>query len=113
MSCRCGVEHDDIVVHRLHLLHELGEAHTLVDARDSRSEVLEHGGKRGGFGVEYNPLYGIGRFSGGTELGPGRLTGEATVSRDGKSSVGARYTMNFNKGGKVYNKRGQPRKVNY
>ena len=72
----------------------------------------EYEGKQGGFGAEYNPLYETGRVSGGMKLGPGRLTGEATVSPYGKS-VGARFTTKFNKGGKVYNKRGQPRKVKY
>jgi hypothetical protein len=37
---RRGVEHDAAVVHRLHLLQHLREAHGLVDARDVPSEVL-------------------------------------------------------------------------
>tara|TARA_A100001515_G_scaffold108746_1_gene89667 strand:- start:5 stop:622 length:618 start_codon:yes stop_codon:yes gene_type:complete len=72
----------------------------------------QYEGEQGGFGAEYNPLYKTGRVSGGMKLGPGRLTGEAAVSPYGKS-VGARFTTKFNKGGKVYNRRGQPRKVKY
>ena len=72
----------------------------------------EREGEQGGFGAEYDPRRKTGRVSGGMRLGPGRLTGEATVSPYGKS-VGGRFTTRFNKGGKVYNKRGQPRKVKY
>jgi hypothetical protein len=82
--------------------------------KDKISPVFsyQYEGEQGGFGAEYNPLHKTGRVSGGMKLGPGRFTGEVAASPYGKS-VRARYTMNFNKGGKVYNKRGQPRKVNY
>lgn len=72
----------------------------------------QYKGEQGGFGAEYNPLYKSGRISGGMKLGPGTLSGEAAVDPYQKS-VGVRYTTRFSKGGKVYNKRGQPRKVQY
>lgn len=39
---RRGVEHDDGVLHRLDVLHDLRERHRLVDARDREREVLHH-----------------------------------------------------------------------
>lgn len=72
----------------------------------------QYEGEQGGFGAEYNPLYKSGRVSGGMKLGPGTLSGEAAVDPYQKR-VGVRYTTRFSKGGKVYNKRGQPRKVQY
>ena len=73
----------------------------------------EHEGKRGGFGLEYDTRSKTGRASVGTEVGPtGRFSAEAVAGPYGESVIG-KYTTRFNKGGKVYNKRGQPRKVKY
>jgi hypothetical protein len=82
--------------------------------KDKISPVFryEYEGEQGGFGAEYNPLYKTGRVSGGMKLGPGRFSVEGAAGPGGRSVFG-KYTTKFNKGGKVYNKRGQPRKVNY
>jgi len=73
----------------------------------------EREGERGGFGAEYDTRSKTGRVSGGMKVGPaGRVSAEAVAGPYGRSVLG-RYTTRFNKGGKVYNKRGQPRKVKY
>ena len=72
----------------------------------------EHEGKRGGFGLEYDTRSKTGRGSVAGRLGPGTVSAEAVAGPYGRSVLG-RYTTRFNKGGKVYNKRGQPRKVKY
>ena len=93
------------------------EFQRMFDPRSGKDKIspvfsYQYEGERGGFGGSYNPLYKTGRVSGAMPLGSGRVTGEATVSPYGKS-VGVKFTTKFNKGGKVYNKRGQPRKVKY
>ena len=72
----------------------------------------EREGKRGGFGLEYDTRSKTGRISAGREVGPGRFSVEGVAGPYGRSVFG-KYTTRFNKGGKVYNKRGQPRKVKY
>ena len=72
----------------------------------------EREGKRGGFGLEYDTRSKTGRGSVAGRLGPGTVSAEAVAGPYGRSVLG-RYTTRFNKGGKVYNKRGQPRKVKY
>ena len=72
----------------------------------------EREGERGGFGLEYDTRSGTARGSVAGRLGPGTVSAEAVAGPYGRSVLG-RYTTRFNKGGKVYNKRGQPRKVKY
>ena len=72
----------------------------------------EREGERGGFGLEYDTRSGPARGSVAGRLGPGTVSAEAVAGPYGRSVIG-RYTTRFNKGGKVYNKRGQPRKVKY
>ena len=72
----------------------------------------EREGERGGFGLEYDTRSRTARGSVAGRLGPGTVSAEAVAGPYGRSVLG-RYTTRFNKGGKVYNKRGQPRKVKY
>ena len=73
----------------------------------------EREGERGGFGAEYDTRSKTGRVSVGTEVGrAGKFSAEAVAGPYGRSVLG-KFTTRFNKGGKVYNKRGQPRKVKY
>jgi hypothetical protein len=72
----------------------------------------EREGEQGGFGLEYDTRSKTARGSVARKLGPGTVSAEAVAGPYGRSVLG-RYTRPFNKGGKVYNKRGQPRKVKY
>ena len=73
----------------------------------------EREGKRGGFGLEYDTESKTARGSVAREVGrTGRFSVEGAAGPGGGSVFG-KYTRKFNKGGKVYNKRGQPRKVKY
>jgi len=40
---RGRVEHDDVIIHVLHLFHDLCERNGFINARDGRREVLEEG----------------------------------------------------------------------